>query len=105
MASSRGYLEYVMEQLSGLDGISWRAMMGEYVIYYKGRIPGGIYDDRFLVKKTPSALAMMPDAVTEIPYEGGSGMLLVEEIDDRHFLEELFNAMYDELPEPKRRKK
>ena len=64
-----------------------------------------MHRDRFLVKKTPSALAMMPDAVTEIPYEGGSGMLLVEEIDDRHFLEELFNAMYDELPESKRRRK
>jgi TfoX/Sxy family transcriptional regulator of competence genes len=103
MASTRDYLEFVLDQLSGLDGITYRAMMGEYIIYYKGRIPGGIYDDRFLVKPTKSALAMMPDAAREIPYEGGSEMLLVEEIDDRRFLEDLFNAMYDELPEPKKR--
>ena len=104
MASTRDYLEFVLDQLSGLDGITYRAMMGEYIIYYKGRIPGGIYDDRLLVKPTKSALAMMPDAAREIPYEGGSEMLLVEEIDDRRFLEDLFNAMYDELPEPKKGK-
>lgn len=104
MASTRDYLEFVLDQLSGLDGITYRAMMGEYIVYYKGRIPGGIYDDRLLVKPTKSALAMMPDAAREIPYEGGSEMLLVEEIDDRRFLEDLFNAMYDELPEPKKGK-
>ena len=104
MASTRDYLEFVLDQLSGLDGITYRAMMGEYIVYYKGRIPGGIYDDRLLVKPTKSALAMMPDAAREIPYEGGSEMLLVEEIDDRWFLEDLFNAMYDELPEPKKGK-
>ena len=105
MASSRAYLEFVLDQLSGLDGITYRYMMGEYVIYYRGRIPGGIYDDRFLVKPTPSALAKMPEASREIPYEGGSEMLLVEEIDDRRFVEDLLNAMYDELPEPKRRRR
>ena len=104
MASSRAYLEFVLDQLSGLDGITYRAMMGEFIIYYRGKIPGGIYDDRFLVKPVPSALEMMPDAARELPYEGGSEMLLVEEVDDRQFLERLFNAMYDELPEPKKKK-
>ena len=61
MASSKGYLDFIMEQLSGLDGVSCRAMMGEYIIYYRGKIVGGIYDDRFLVKPVKSAVAMMPD--------------------------------------------
>lgn len=70
MASSKSYLEFIMDQLSGLDGISWRAMMGKYILYYKGKIVGGIYDDRFLVKLTKSAVSMMPKAAKEPPYEG-----------------------------------
>ena len=99
MASSRGYLEFIMEQLSGLDDISCRAMMGEYIVYYRGRVVGGIYDDRFLVKPTKSALAMMPGADRELPYEGAKEMLLVDDVEDRDFLKALIEAMYDELPE------
>ncbi len=101
MASSRDYLEYVLDQLSELEDISYRAMMGEYIIYYRGRIVGGIYDDRFLVKPTRSASAMMPDAGREVPYEGAKEMLLVDGVDDREFLRGLLEAMYGELPAPK----
>ena len=105
MASSKEYLAYVLEQLSELEDISHRAMMGEYIIYYQGKVIGGIYDDRVLVKPTRSARALMPSAPLELPYEGGKEMLLVEELDDRAFLRELFNAMVDELPAPKKKKK
>jgi TfoX/Sxy family transcriptional regulator of competence genes len=104
MASSKDYLEYVLDQLSSLDDITYRAMMGEYIIYYQGKIVGGIYDDRFLVKPTKSALDLMPDASRELPYEGVKEMLLVEDVDDRDFLNELLNAMVDELPAPKKKK-
>ena len=103
MASSKEYLEFILEQLSLLDEINYRAMMGEYIIYYRGKIVGGIYDDRFLVKQTKSATALMPDAVLELPYEGAKEMLLVEEVDNREFLKELFEAMYPELPAPKKK--
>ena len=104
MASSKDYLEYVLDQLSSLNDISYRAMMGEYIIYYQGKIVGGIYDDRFLVKPTKSALDLMPDASRELPYEGAKEMLLVEDIDDRAFLNELLNAIVYELPAPKKKK-
>ena len=104
MASSKDYLEYILDQLSGLDAVSYRAMMGEYIIYYRGKIVGGIYDDRFLVKPVKSAAAMMPDAELELPYEGAKEMLLVDDVDNREFLCELLEAMYDDLPAPKKRK-
>ena len=104
MASSKEYLDFILEQLSGLENITWRAMMGEYILYYRGKIIGGIYDDRFLVKPVKSALAMMPDADREIPYEGAKEMLLVDNVDSREFLQELLEAMYDELPAPKKKK-
>ena len=103
MASSKDYLEYILDQLSELDGISYRAMMGEYIIYFHGKVIGGIYDDRFLVKPVKSALAMMPDADMELPYEGAKEMLLVDDVENRAFLRELLEAMYDELPAPKKR--
>lgn len=103
MASSKAYLEYILEQLSELDGISYRAMMGEYVICYRGKIVGGIYDDRFLVKPVKSAAAMMPNADWETPYEGAKEMLLVDGVDDREFMRELLEAMEPELPAPKKR--
>ena len=105
MASSEEYLEYVLEQLSDLDEISYRKMMGEYIIYYRRKIVGGIYDDRFLVKPVKSALEMMGDADMELPYEGAKEMVLVDNLDDREFLCELFDAMYDELPAPRKRRK
>lgn len=105
MASSKEFVNFVLEQLSGLEQVSSRAMMGEYIIYYRERIVGGIYDNRFLVKPVDSALALMPDASWELPYEGAKKMLLVDNLDDRDFLEELLNEMYDELPLPKKKKK
>ena len=103
MASSKEYLEYILDQLSGLDDISYRAMMGEYIIYYRGKVVGGIYDDRFLVKAVKSAAAMMPNADMELPYEGAKGMLLVDDVENRELLCELLEMMYDELPAPKKR--
>ena len=105
MASTKAYLDFILDQLSRLDEITYRAMMGEYIIYYRGRIVGGIYDDRFLVKPTKSAAAMMPDAERELPYEGAKEMLLVDNVDDREFLQKLLEAMYKELPAPKARDK
>lgn len=105
MASSKEFVNFVLEQLSGLEQVSSRAMMGEYIIYYKERIVGGIYDNHFLVKPVDSALALMPDASWELPYEGAKKMLLVDNLDDRDFLEKLLNEMYDELPPPKKKKK
>ena len=104
MASRKEYLDFVLEQLSGLDDITYRAMMGEYIIYYKGKIVGGIYDDRLLVKPTKSALKLMPDAAMELPYDGAKEMLLVENVDDKAFLCGLFDVMLDELPAPKKKK-
>ena len=86
MASSKAYRDFILEQLSGLEGISCRAMMGEYILYYRGKIVGGIYDDRFLVKQTKSAIALMPDAEKELPYEGAKEMLLVDDVENRAFL-------------------
>ena len=104
MASSKDYLEYVLDQLSELDEITYKSMMGEFIIYYRGKIVGGIYDDRFLVKNTKAASEMMPEAALELPYEGAKKMLLVDEIDNRDFVRNLLEAMYDELPAPKKKK-
>ena len=103
MASSKGYLDFIMEQLSELEEISSRKMMGEYIIYYRGKIIGGIYDDRFLVKDTESAREMIPDAVRELPYDGAKEMLLVRNLEDRDYLRRLVEAMYEDLPVPKRK--
>ena len=104
MASSKDYLNFILEQLSELEDITYRAIMGEYIIYYRGRIVGGIYDDRLLVKPVKSAISFMPDAIHELPYAGAKEMLLVDDVDNKHFLTQLFNAMYDELPIPKKKK-
>ena len=98
MGSSKEYLEYILEQLSDLEDISHRAMMGEYILYYRGKIFGGIYDDRFLIKPVKIAKEMMPDANMELPYDGAKEMLLVDDVENREFLKELIEAMYDELP-------
>ena len=104
MASSKEYLDFILEQLSELEEVTYRAMMGEYIIYYRGKIVGGIYDDRLLVKPVKSAISLMPDAACELPYEGAKEMLLVDDVDNKDFLTQLFNAMYDELPNPKKKK-
>ena len=103
MASSKEYLELILEQLSLLEEITYKSMMGEYIICYKGKIMGGIYDDRFLVKQTKSSLKLMPDADLELPYEGAKEMILVDDVDNKEFLKKLFDAMYPELPQPKKR--
>ena len=104
MASSKEYLDFILEQLTSLDDVSYRAMMGEYIIYYRGKIVGGIYDDRFLVKLTKSAAAMMPNADMELPYDGAKEMLLVDDVDNKDFLRDLMDAMYPELPAPKKKR-
>lgn len=104
MASSKEYLQFVLEQLSDLDEITYRYMMGEYIIYYRGKIAGGIYDNRLLVKPTKSAIAFVPTAIYELPYHGGKEMLLVEDVDNKDFLTGLFKTMYDELASPKAKK-
>lgn len=103
MASSKEYLDFILEQLSELEGISYCAMMGEYILYYGGKIVGGIYDDRFLVKVTKSSREKMPDAELELPYEGAKEMLLVDDVENKEFLRELLEAMYPELPLPKKK--
>lgn len=105
MASTKEYLDYVLEQLADVQEISCRPMMGEYILYCQGRIFGGIYDNRLLVKPTASARALLAHAPLELPYEGAKEMLLVEDTDDRAFLAELINAMYNELPAPKKKRK
>lgn len=105
MASSKEYLQFILEQLSDLDEITYRAMMGEYIIYYRGKIAGGIYDDRLLVKPVKSAISYMPTVNYELPYEGAKEMLAVDEVDNKGFLTGLFQAMYDELPAPKVKRK
>ena len=104
MASSKEYLTFILEQLSDLEGISYRAMMGEYIIYYREKIVGGIYDDRLLVKPVKSAVSLMPNAIYELPYDGAKEMLLVDNVDNKDFLTRLFVAMYDELPAQKKKK-
>ena len=104
MASHKEFLDFILEQLSALENVTYRAMMGEFIIYYRGKIIGGIYDDRFLVKPTKAAIARMPDADREIPYEGAKEMLLVDNVDNREFLMNLLEAMEAELPTPKGRK-
>ena len=101
MASSKEYLDFILNQLSELEDISYRKMMGEYIIYYKGKIVGGIYDDRLLVKPVKSAKEYMPNAEFELPYEGAKEMLLVDDVDNKEYLIGLFKSMYDELPNPK----
>ena len=105
MASSKEYLHFILEQLSDLNAVSYRSMMGEFILYYRGKIVGGIYDDRLLVKKTRSALKLMPAAICDLPYEGAKEMLLAEDTDDRDFLTKLFISIFDELPEPKPKSK
>ena len=105
MASSKEYLDYILEQLSDLDEVSYHAMMVEYIIYYRDKVVGGIYDDRFLIKPTKSAVAMMSDAERELPYEGAKEMLLVDRVENKKFLREMLKAMYEELPVPKKRHK
>ena len=104
MASSKEYLDFILEQLSELDEITYRGMMGEYIIYYRGKVIGGIYDDRFLVKNIKAAADLMSEAALELPYDGAKEMLLVDDIENKEFLRELLEEMANALPAPKKRK-
>ncbi len=104
MPSTKEYLDFILDQLSGLDNIRYKAMMGEYIIYYNDRITGGIYDNRFLVKPTKATERLMPHAPREFPYQGAKEMLLIEDPEDRDFLKRLFNEMLPELPAPRKKK-
>ena len=104
MATSKEYLAFILDQLSDVEGIAHRQMMGEYIVYMNGKIAAYLCDDRLLVKPVPSGVQLMPNATYEPPYEGAKDMLLVDNIDDRAFLKELFEAMYDDLPNPKKKK-
>ena len=104
MATSKEYLIFIEEQLSGVEGITYRQMMGEYIVYYNGRIAAYICDNRFLVKPVPAAVAMLPGAIYEPPYEGAKDMILVENVDDSNLMKKLFYAIYDELPESKKKR-
>lgn len=105
MATKKEYLEFILEQLSGLSEITYRCMMGEYIIYYRGKIAAYVCDDRFLVKPVESVKRMIPNAPLEPPYAGAKNMVLIEDIDNKDFLTKLFTVMYPELPEPKKKKK
>lgn len=105
MASSKEYLSYIMEQLADAGEVSYRPMMGEFILYFRGKVIGGVYDDRFLVKPTKTACAMMPDAVRELPYEGAKEMLLVDNVENRTFLRALLETLDAELPAAEKRKK
>ena len=104
MASSKDYLDFILGQLSDLEDITYRPMMGEYILYYKGRIFGGIYDDRLLIKPVKAAVEAMPEAEYDLPYEGAKEMLLADCVDDRDRLQSLIEAMYPELPEKKKKR-
>jgi len=104
MATSKEYLAFILDQLSGVSGITHRMMMGEFMLYHHGKLAAYLCDDRLLVKILPSTKQLLPDAPKEPPYPGAKDMLLVENVDDRVFLKALFEAMYPELPEPKKKK-
>lgn len=104
MASSKEYLAFILDQLSEIPEISYRAMMGEYILYYRGKVIGGIYDNRFLIKPTKSATTLLPEARLELPYEGAKKMLLVDQLEDKALLSHVLQAMYEELPEPKKKR-
>ena len=105
MSTTKDYAEYIFDVLTEDEAVSWRMMMGEYIIYYNGKVVGGLYDNRFLVKNVPSAVKLMPEAVKELPYEGAKEMLLVENTDDREFLTALLREIANDLPEPKKKRK
>ena len=105
MASTKDYFELILETLSLPEEVTYRSMMGEYILYYNGKIVGGIYDDRLLVKPTPSAIRLLPDAPYELPYDGAKEMLMVEDVENGDLLRTLFSEMYEELPEPKKKQK
>ena len=105
MASSKEYLTFILDQLSELEEMSYRPMMGEYILYYRGKIIGGIYDNRFLLKPVKAVLDQLGQPRLECPYEGAKEMILLEDLEDKLFLARLIKDMYEVLPAPKVKKK
>ncbi|MCI7000011.1 MAG: TfoX/Sxy family protein [Clostridiales bacterium] len=93
MATSKEYMDYILDQLSGVEGITHRKMMGEYILYIHGRIAAYVCDDRLLVKPVAAAKRLLPDAPMEAPYPGAKEMLLVEDTDDRVLMERLLQII------------
>ncbi|MBR5947979.1 MAG: TfoX/Sxy family protein [Clostridia bacterium] len=105
MASSKEYLSFILEQLSEVDGVGTRAMMGEYLIYVQGALVGGIYDDSFLLKPVPSALEMLKEVPLVEPYPGAKKMLLVDKLEDKCFLKALLETAAGDILESKGKKR
>ena len=105
MATTKDYLNFVLDQLSGLPEVTSRSMMGEYLLYYRGKLFGDVCDNRLFLKPVPAAVELLPGAAYAPPYPGAKDMLLMEELDDRELLARVVEAMYPQLPEPKKRKK
>ena len=101
MPSSVEYLEFILDQLRGLGDVSHKKMMGEYILYFKGKVVGGIYDNRLLVKDVSSVRPLMQDCRLELPYEGAKPMVAVDDVDDSEFLRRIVEAVYEGLPQPK----
>lgn len=105
MATSTEFLNYVLEQLRDIQDVSYRQMMGEYLLYYRGKLIGDICDNRVLIKPVEAAKKLLPEAEMQPPYEGAKDMIVLDEFENSEFISELFEAMYSELPEPKAKKK
>ena len=105
MASSKEYLDFVLEQLSELEEMSYRPMMGEYILYYRGKIIGGIYDNRLLLKPVKAIMGQLGQTRLERPYEGAKEIILLEDLEHKLFLARLIKDMYEVLPAPKDKKK
>lgn len=106
MATSKGFHDHVVECLQRVGEISTRKMMGEYCVYHKGKLIGDICDNCLLLKPTESVLRLMPDAQRAYPYEGSKTlMVMVEDVEDTDFMARVLEAMFKELPEPKKKAK
>lgn len=103
MSTTIDYYEYLQEQLEPIGNIRYRKMMGEYCVYYRDKVIGGIYDNRFLIKNINASRLYLPNTTLEIPYQGAKPMILVEELSDKELLKKLMIAMYEELPTPKKK--
>ncbi len=104
MASSLEYVKFIAEQLSELEEISYRKMFGEYAFYYEGKVFGGVYDNRFLIKITKAGKQLCKDFEEQLPYKGAKPMLFVSELEDKNFLKNLVEVTWQELPFPKKKK-
>lgn len=103
MPSTKEFLNYVLDQLNDLEDITYRYMMSEYIIYYKGKIAGGIFDNRLMIKPVKSAIDFIENPIYDIPFDGAKEWILIEDIEDKEFLTELFITIYKDLSFPKKK--